>query len=160
MIKTLLALMITFVSINSFSAEYRIQKVKVLGPMKHKVIFQSIDLKKIKRSNVLKGKLVIQWGVHVFELVNGLYSCDKRNLCKLSDYERLATFEKCTVKGGKKVECRKRLNGGPSSEGPSSEVIINDVPDSVKDDMHRDSRNDDSESEFPVRINGEFDDIF
>lgn len=152
--------MIALLSVSSFGAEYRIQKVKTLGPMKHKVIFQSADLKKIKKTNVLKGKLVAQWGVHVYEVVNGLYACDRNNLCKLTDYERVASYEKCVVKSKTKVECRKRLDGGSSSSSDSSVVVINESPDTVSDEYNRGPRsNYDDYSEFPVRVNGEYDDV-
>lgn len=156
--KTILFAMIAVFSVSSFAAEYRIQKVKTLGPMKHKVIFQSADLKKIKKTNVLKGKLVVQWGLHVYEVVNGLYACNKNLLCKLTDYERVATFEKCVVKNKTKVECRKRLDGGSASS--STEIVINESPDTVYDEYNRGPRtNYDETSEFPVRVNGEYDDV-
>lgn len=160
--KSALLLLVSLFALNSFAADYRVQKVRVLGPMKNKVIFQSKDLKKVKRSNVLKGKLVAQWGTQVFEVVQGLYTCDSKNLCKLSDYERVATFESCVVKNRKKVECRKRLDGGSSSswDNSANEVVVNDSPDSTDDDLHRDNRRDDSENEFPARVEGEFDDLF
>lgn len=157
--KILFAFLVMAFSFSSFSADYRIQKVKVLGTMKNKVIFQSADLKKIRGQNLLKGKLVAQWGVHVFEVVNGLYSCNKSNYCKLVDYERVATFEKCIVKNKTKVECRKKIVGDSYSGNSNGDVIIADDPDSVKDDMHRDRYSNDEYSEFPVRVNGEFDDI-
>lgn len=153
-------MLITFVflvtSISSFANVYRVQKVKTLGSLKHKVIFQSTDLKKIKNSNVLKGKLVSQWGTQVYEVVNGLYACNQNNYCKLTDYERIATFEKCVVKA-KKVSCSKKIGGNSSTAG-SDEIIVHDSPDSVYDEYdHR--RNYDEYSEFPVRVNGEFDDV-
>jgi hypothetical protein len=160
--KTALFLLVSFISLNSFAIDYRIQKVKVLGPMKHKVIFQSKDLKKVKRSNVLKGKLVAQWGTQVFEVVQGLYTCDANKLCKLSDYERLATFQSCVAKNSKKLECKKRLDGRSSSnwDATSNVVVINDNPDAVEDEFSGDNRRYESEDEFPARAEGEFDDLF
>jgi hypothetical protein len=155
--KSLLAVAFLTMATSSFAADYSIQKVRTIGPMKHKVIFQSADLRKIKKTNVIKGKLVAQWGLHVFEVVNGFYSCNKERLCKLTDYERVATFEKCTVKNKTRVECRKRLDGGAS--GSTTEIIFQDDPDSVRDDFSR-SRYDDRETEFPARVRDEFEDIF
>jgi hypothetical protein len=156
-ITMIFAALISVASINCLATEYKIQKVKTLGPMKHKVIFQSANLKKLKGTNILKGKLVAQWGIHVYEVVSGFYSCNRNNLCKLTDYERVATFEKCIVKSEVKIECRKRI--GVSSPGNSSDVVVvDDGPDSIKDDMHRDRYNDEY-SEFPVRIGGEYSDI-
>lgn len=157
--KTIFALLFSIISMQSFAAEYTVQKVKFLGPMKNKVIFQSSDLKKVKGKNVLKGKLVAQWGLHVFEVVNGFYTCNQKNVCKLSDYERVATFESCTVKNKTKVECRKKIGSGTSSSDTSG-VIIYDSPDSVNDEFYRQRRYNDEYSEFPVRIDGEFDDLF
>lgn len=154
----LFAILITLTS-TTFAAEYRVQKVKVLGPMKHEVILQSKDLKKIKGSNVLKGKLVIQWGLHAYEVVSGMYVCNAKNFCKLTDYETVSTFEKCVVKPKTKVECRKRTSG-ERSEGRSGDVIFAD-PDSVSDEYNsRRPRYEDELNEFPVRINDEFDNIF
>lgn len=123
--------------------------------MKNKVIFQSTDLKKVKNTNVLKGKLVSQWGLHVYEVVTGFYACNRTNNCKLTDYERVATFEKCEVKA-KKVSCRKRI-GGDSHAANSEEIIIHGSPDSVYDEYDHSRR--DQESDFPVRVEGEFDDV-
>lgn len=157
--KIISIILISMFAFSAFSAEYRVQKVKVLGPMKHKVIFQSSDLKKVRGTNALKGKLVAQWGLHVFEVVTGFYTCNRNSRCKLTDYERVATFEKCEVKSRKKVECRNRLGGG-SYTGSNSDVIVYDDPDSVRDDYYG-NRNGgyDDYSEFPVRVDGEFDDV-
>ena len=153
-----IATLISVFSLNCLATEYKIQKVKTLGPMKHKVIFQSANLKKLKNTNVLKGKLVAQWGLHVYEVVSGFYSCNRNNSCKLTDYERLATYEKCTVKSETKIECRKRIGSTGHTGNTADVVVLDDGPDSVKDDMHRDRYND-NYSEFPVRIDGEFSDI-
>lgn len=158
MTKFIAVVLLALFSLTSFAAEYRIQKVKTLGPMKHKVIFQSADLKKLKKTNVLKGKLVVQWGLHVYEVVSGLYACNRNNFCKLTDYQRVMTYEKCTVKSKLKVECRKKLSGD-SSGGSREEIVVQDGPDSVNDGAVRE-RFDNTYNDFPVRISGEFDDIF
>lgn len=155
--KMSLTVLATLFAASSFAAEYRVQKVKVLGPMKNTVIFQSTDLKKVKKSNVLKGKLVVQWGLHVYEVVNGLYACNAQNVCKLSDFERVASFEKCEVKNKTKVVCSKRLAGSTGSR--DAEVTIQDGPDYSNDDYRRERRFDDEQAEFPVRVPGEFDDV-
>jgi hypothetical protein len=159
--KSLFIFAFVVMTTSSFAADYSLQKVRTLGPMKHKVIFQSADLRKIKKTNVIKGKLIAQWGLHVYEVVNGFYSCNKDKRCKLTDYERVATFEKCTVKSKTRVECRKRLDGGisGSSSGSNSDVIFQDDPDSIRDDFGR-SRYDDRETEFPARVRDEFEDVF
>lgn len=154
--KLIIALILSLLALNAFSAEYRVQKVKHLGIMKNKVIFQGQDLQKIKRTNVLKGKLVVQWGLHVFEVVNGLYACNKNNSCKLTDFERVATFKSCVVKSKTKVECRKKISGDSS---PSQEITVQDDPDRVSDEFANERYNDEY-SEFPVRVKDEFDGIF
>lgn len=142
-------------SISSFAAEFKVKKVKTLGDMKHSVIFQSKDLKKVKGTNLLKGKLVAQWGLHVYEVVTGFYACSKDLSCKLTTYERIATFEKCTVVSKTKVECRKRISG--DSTVITNDVVVAEDPDSVYDDV---TRNLDEEGDFPVRTVDEFDGIF
>lgn len=154
----LICLGLTLMSLNLFAAEVRVQKVKTLGALKHKVIFQSTDLKKIRGSNLLKGKIVTQWGVHVYEVTNGFYACNKDLYCKLTDFERLATFEKCTVTKNKKVQCRKRI-GGHNYNGSSDTEISYENPDEVYDEYNRDRGHYDQVSEFPARVSGEFDDI-
>ncbi len=140
----------------SFGAEYRVQKVRTIGGLKNRVIFQSTDLRKLRGKNLLKGKIVAQWGTHVFEVLNAYYACDRRNFCKLDSSFRVATFEKCEVKGSSRVECRKRLIDRGQG-GNSPDIIIHDDPDSTSE-WQRDPRND--EDEFPARVDGEYDDIF
>lgn len=151
--KTVFGILISLMALSAFSAEYRVKKVQTLGPLKHKVIFQSTDLKKIKNSNVLKGKLVTQWGVHVYEIVNGLYSCDKKNVCTLTDYERVATFEKCVVRSPKRVDCKKRIGGSNYTGGDSRDIFINESPDTVYDEYDNGRRGYDHYSEYPERDN-------
>lgn len=154
--KISIGLLVLVISLSSFGSEYRVQRVKTLGPMKNKVIFQSTQLKKVKNSNVLKGKLVLQWGLHVYEVVTGLYACNKNNICKLTDFERVTTFEKCEVKRNQ-VKCRKKISGDTSTSS-STEIIIYENPDDVSDEYDRARR--DEDADFPARVDGEFDDIF
>lgn len=154
----ILALCLSFVAMSASAANIRVQKVKTLGVMKHKVIFQSTDLKKVRGSKLLKGKIVAQWGTEVFEVATGLYACNKNNYCKLSDYETNATYRKCVINKEKKVQCRGRL--GSSSYGNSSgDVISYENPDEVYDEYNRDRHHYDEVNEFPARVSGEFDDI-
>lgn len=148
--------LLTFSVTTLAQAPYSIVKVKELGPMKTKVIFQSLDLKKIKGTSVLKGKLVARWGTHVFEVVEGFYQCNKNNVCRLTDYNRIATFESCLVKNNK-VACKKNLaNDVDWTE--SSDVKIDSSPDSTDDSINDSSV--DNSVDFPVRITDEFSDIF
>lgn len=137
--------------------DLRLVKVKELGVMKHKVIFQSKDVKQVKNSNVVRGKLVAQWGTQVFEVVTGYYTCNTKNVCKLTDYERVATYEKCVVKNAK-VKCSRKL-GGDSYESDARDVIVNGNPDEVTDSFDN-NRTGEYDTEFPARIQDEFSDIF
>ena len=76
---TLLTFFLTTPMTTFAQASFSIVKVKELGPMRNKVIFQSLDLKKIKGTSVVKGKLVARWGTQVFEVVEGFYQCNKKN---------------------------------------------------------------------------------
>lgn len=150
--------LIALLSIASVQAgDLKLVKVKELGSMKHKVIFQSADVKKVKKSNMVRGKLVAQWGTRVFEVVDGFYTCNTKNVCKLSDYERVATYESCKVKNNK-VTCSKKLTAD-SYESDSRDVIINESPDATYDEYDN-NRTGENDSEFPVRIEDEYSDIF
>ncbi|WPU63226.1 hypothetical protein [Peredibacter starrii] len=161
-ILTSLALAVFFVINVAHAQNVRVQRVRTLGPMNHKVIFQSQTLKPVKNTNYLAGKLVVQWGVHVYEVVKGFYTCNRNYSCRLVDYKRVASYEKCIVKNGN-VSCRKRIDGGGYSSGSSyDDRGVSENPDAVEDefgrrDSHRDSY--DNYSEFPARVGGEYDDI-
>ena len=141
---------------NSFGADITLQKVKVIGPMKNKVIFQSTNIKKVKRSNLLKGTIIAQWGTEVFEVLDGYYSCNTKNVCKLVEHERVATYSLCVVKKTKAV-CSNKISGSDEINS-SSDVVIAANPDEVSDLLTND-RNDEY-TEFPVRIEDEYSDIF
>lgn len=159
--KTIFAVLVATLALGASASEYRVEKVKVIGSLKHKVIFQSRDLKKVRGSNVLKGKLVSQWGTEVFEVVTGLYTCNTNKFCKLTDFERVATFKSCVVKSKTKVQCSKRIGGDSYSSGNYGSEIVFENPDSVSDEYNHGPRSgyDDYSSEFPVRVQGEYDDV-
>lgn len=148
--------LLTLLSLSVAGAfDLKLVKVKELGPMKNKVIFQSSDVVKIKGSNMVRGKLVAQWGTQVFEVVTGHYTCNKSNICKLTDYERVATYESCKVKNNK-VTCSKKL-AGDEDLNASRDVMTTENPDALDDGSVRDNG---ADSDFPVRISDEFSDIF
>lgn len=141
----------------SAAEQLTLVKVTEIGVMKNKVIFQSKSVKKVKGTNLVKGKLVAQWGLHVFEVVNGFYSCNKKNICKLTDYERVATFESCVVKN-QKVKCSKKIAGEDGPSNDERDVILS--PDGMDDGSHRDNQResiDELENEFGSSINAEAD---
>jgi hypothetical protein len=154
----LLALLVMSASVSALAENFRVQRVKTLGPMKHKVIFQGKDLRKVKGTNLLKGKIVARWGVHVYEVASAFYTCNTKNYCRFSAYERVATFEKCEVVNKNKVQCRYRIAGDTYSSDDSRDVISYENPDEVYDEYGRPRDHHLDYPEFPVRVPGEFDD--
>lgn len=138
----------------------KVKRVTVLGPMKHKVIYQSQELKKTKSKSVYTGKLVAKWGEHVYEVVKGSYEC-KASVCELVDYTRLATFESCTVRKDK-VSCKDKISGDTDDfSGNSNDDIVYENPDEVSDSLGN-SRSD--EFDYGERSSGsvydEFGDLY
>jgi len=138
------------------SEELTLIKVKELGLMKNKVVFQSKKVKKIKGTNVVKGKLIAQWGLHVFEVVQGHYACNTKNICRLTDYERVATFESCTIKN-QTAKCTKKISGDDSSISSDREITV--FPDGALDEYDNSSREsiDEVSDDFGSSINAEAD---
>lgn len=159
MMNVLFALLLMSLSGRTLAENFRVQRVKTLGPMKHEVIFQGKDLRKVKGTNLLRGKIVARWGVHVYEVATAFYTCSSKNYCRFSDYERVATFEKCEVLSKKKVECRRRIAGDTYSSDDSSDVISYENPDEVYDEYGGRRGHYEDYPEFPVRVPGEYDDI-
>ena len=141
---------------NLSAAEVKLQKVRELGVMKNKVIFQSRDVKFVKKSMIVRGKIVAQWGMHLFEVGNAFYACNQKKYCSLADYERLAMYESCKVSKNK-VTCSKKISG--QADIVSDDVVTNESPDSIGSDYDVENGSDDL-NEFPARIQDEFSDIF
>ncbi len=152
--KIIIGLVALFAMSTLSAAEIKLQKVTEIGVMKHPVIFQSSDVLAVKKSNIVRGKIVSKWGTQVFEVGTGYYSCNTKNFCKLADYERVAMFESCIVKKNK-VSCSKKISG--ESNNDSRDVIINGNPDEVSDSL---GNGNDDLNEFPARIDNEYSDIF
>lgn len=149
--------LLAFISLSVAASEIKLLKVSHLGVMKNKVIFQSTDLKISKSKNEFKGKIIAKWGVHVFEVVNGTYTCNDKNICKLKSYETIAMFESCTVKNNK-AKCTNKISAETDSVNNSRDVVLAANPDEVSDQINNDNNNE--TSEFPVRIEDEYADIF
>ena len=139
---------------NAYSSELRLQKVKILGPQKHRVIYQSADVKFIKKSNLVRGKIVAQWGTEVFEVATAFYACNSKKYCKFQDYERVAMYESCVVKKAA-VSCTNKLVN--DNDSGSNEIGIGSRPDGISDDSEV---IDNDQHEFPARIEDEFSDLF
>jgi hypothetical protein len=153
--KNMLIIVLTaVVSLPVFAnTKWKIQKLNSVGYLKNAVIFQSRDLKFVKSKNLYKGKIISQWGLHVFEVSSAFYNCDSKKLnvryCRFIDYEPIATYEKCQITGSKAV-CQKQIKAkGGSSQESDSHYRSDDLVDSVKDDMHRDKT--DEWDEYPPR---------
>ncbi len=153
----LVVALVAMVAMSSvFAADVKIQKVKTIGALKHKVIFQSKDVKAIKNSNVVYGKVVAAWGLHVYEVANAYYTCNEQLVCKLSEVKNVAMYESCTVKNNKAV-CKNKISG--DSTVSSGDVSVEN-PDAVGSEFgDRDSYGE-YDSEFPVRIVDEFSGLF
>lgn len=136
------------------AAELKIQKVKAIGDFGHKVVFQSTDVKLVKKSNMVTGKIVAQWGLHVYEVANAYYTCSAKKFCKLSSYETVGMYESCSVKN-KKAVCFNKISG-PSELSDSRDVIVTENVDSVGSEFGNDNSDYDYNSEFPARIVDEF----
>lgn len=159
---TYLFSIISLASHLAMAQAYRVQKVKTLGVMQTGVIYQGTQLYTDKGTDFLTGIMVLKWGVHVYEVVKAYYACDSNLDCKFTQYDRLASFEKCEVIHKQDLAvCWVRLFGDTSTTAP--DVVIDDRPDAVDDSYYVDSyktyRYDDRYPEFPARIGGEFDDI-
>lgn len=152
--KTILGLVFLCVLGSANASELKLQKVKFLGAMKNKVIFQSTDVKAVKKSNIVRGKIVAQWGADVFEVATAFYTCNTKSFCKFVEFERLAMYESCVVKKNS-VSCSKKIAGDPAND--SRDVFVGGNPDAVIDGTE--STNDDS-NEFPARIEDEYSDLF
>lgn len=84
-----------------------------VGVFQHPVIYASseVAVEQVRRSQAnVKQKLVVQWGLHVFEIVEALYTCTTVADCEYEDFNRIATYELCEVKRGT-VTCTGRLAG-------------------------------------------------
>jgi hypothetical protein len=155
--KLLVALVAMFAMSSISAADLKIQKVKTIGDLKHKVIFQSKDLKVLENSNVVYGKIVAAWGVNVYEVANAFYTCNEQLVCKFTKVKNVAMYESCTVKNNKAV-CKNKISGNTYQD---SGDVITENPDAVGTEFgDRDSSYGEYDSEFPVRIVDEFSGLF
>lgn len=152
--KLLIGLLALAVAASTQAAELKIQKVKTIGELNHKVIFQSTDVKSVGKSNVVKGKIVAAWGVHVYEVANAYYTCNTKNVCKLAEVETVGMYESCTVKNNKAV-CSKKISG-TTSDSSARDLIVAENPDAVDSEYAGRDTYGEYDSEFPVRIVDEY----
>lgn len=119
-----------------------------VGSFQHPVIYASTEVRvqKVSRSlsKVLQ-RLVVQWGLHVFEVGDAVYECTTVADCEYVDFIRRATYESCKVKDDK-VTCSKKLSGDDGPSGDSADPTVRDTF-NVEPERPRSSQND----EFPER---------
>lgn len=137
---------------SAFGADIKLQKVKTIGNLKDKVIFQSKDVKKLKNSNVVYGTIVAEWGFSVYEVATAYYTCNEKLYCELSEVKRVATYKSCIVKKNKAI-CTKKISG--NSEYSSRDVVVEN-PDQVGPEFEERDSYGEYDYEFPVRIVDEF----
>lgn len=136
---------------------YKIEKVKTIGLLKHKVIFQSPDVVYQKETKTMKGLVVAMWGTERFEVVDATYKCTDKKSCSYVDNKHLAMFRLCTVKE-KEVNCQGRISGNLDSYY-ARDVIVSEGPDAVYDEYGQRRNEDYYYPEFPVRVEDEYADI-
>ena len=98
------------------ASEFQLPTPERVGAFLHPVIFASseVQVEPLRRSLAnVKQKLVVRWGVHVFEVGEAVYSCKSATDCEFEDFIRVATYEFCEVKN-QTVTCTGLLagNGG------------------------------------------------
>jgi hypothetical protein len=155
--KYLIGLIVLLAVASTQATELKIQKVKTIGDFNHKVLFQSTDVKFVKKSNIVTGKIVAQWGVHVYEVADAFYICSSKKVCKLSSYDTVAMYESCKVKN-KKAVCFNKISG-PKEISDTRDFIVTENPDYVEYEFDN-SSDYNYGLEFPARIVDEFSDLF
>lgn len=157
--KMLIVLVVMAIVSVANAANFKVEKVKTLGDMKHKVIFQSRDISFDKETNLLSTLVVARWGTEVFELAQANFKCSKDLNCKFYSYKTVKMFKSCVVEN-ESVQCEKTISGNDYSTG-SYDVVVSENPDEVKGDYdHSRGNGYDYYPEFPVRDNEEFKDLF
>lgn len=108
----------------ALAANFDLPVPKHLTGFKHPVIYASADVyaKQVAGKTIVRQVLIIKWGLHVFEVAEGLYQCEgsaaTRFNCEWVDHERVATFSSCVVKSKGKPKCTglRSTNSGPTED--------------------------------------------
>lgn len=156
-LKVFILVFVCFVQV--LAGELKVEEVKTLGLMKHKVIFQERILKKVKGEKIYSGKLIARWGTQVYELVEGFYSCDLKKSCELVEYERIATFESCVVEG-ERAECHTVISRDTYSSSSDYDDSTVGVSFGEVDEFPSRSRISDRDYDGEQRSYDEYDDLF
>lgn len=149
----------TSIFVHADPVALKLQKLKTINSLGHPVVFQSQDLHYSKSTGAVYGKVISQWGLQVFEVGVVSYKCKESTdtlSCKAVGYQRRAMFEKCVVRGDKAV-CSNKIIGSETESSVQPDFKADDLVDSVKDQMHRDQK--DENDEFPARDSDNVDSV-
>lgn len=129
---------------------YDLPVPKRLTAFQHPVIYSSPDVlvKHVGAKTIVRQTLIIKWGLHVFEVAEGIYQCTGTATagfdCEWVDHTRIATYSLCDVTdvaNGKKPKCTGLISG---NSGPTEDIDAGWDP-----ELERGTSND--LSEFPER---------
>lgn len=134
----------------ALAESFELPTPKRLTTFNHPVIYSSPDVyaKRVGGKTIVRQTLIIKWGLHVFEVAEGLYQCtgaaSEGYDCEWVDHTRIATFSSCDIRGAK-PKCVGKLAG---NSGPTEDIDIDWAPDSTNEPTRRVP---DEWSEFPER---------
>lgn len=106
------------------AATYDLPVPKRLTPFLHPVIYASpdVNVKQVAGKTVIRQILIIKWGLHVFEVVEGLYQCTgspaTSYTCEWVDHTRLVSYSSCDVSSSK-PKCIGKISG---NSGPMEDI--------------------------------------
>lgn len=142
----------------ALAESYDLPTPKRLTVFRHPVIYASPEVytKKVSGKLIIRQTLIIKWGLHVFELAEGLYQCAgtraNGHSCEWVDHSRIATYANCDVSGvskGEKPNCSGKISG---NSGPIEDIREDIQVDPSPDSTSESGRHVPNEwSEFPER---------
>lgn len=112
---------------------------KKLTTFKHPVVYASPDVytKRVNGKIIVRQLLIIKWGLHVFEVADGIYQCTgsatTRLQCEWVDHTRVATYSSCNVDSianGEKPKCTGLISG---NSGPAEDIDAGWDPETERD---------------------------
>lgn len=115
-------------STRALAETFNLPVPKRLSAFKHPVIYASPDVlvKYVGAKAVVRQTLIIKWGLHVFEVAEGIYQCTGSTTkgfdCEWVDHSRIATYSSCDVAGvanGEKPKCSGLISG---NSGPTEDI--------------------------------------
>jgi hypothetical protein len=131
---------------------YDLPVPKKLTTFKHPVVYASPDVytKRVDGKTIVRQTLIIKWGLHVFEVVEGIYQCAGKATtgfkCEWVDHTRVATYSSCNVDAlsdGEKPKCTGLVSG---NSGPTEDIDAGWDPESERNVINE-------WTEFPEREN-------